>query len=102
MKYLTLAFAALSLAACSNQPAQTVDVSNQISGPQIFKQYCQTCHGADGKLGLNGAKDLSVSALSVEQRIELITNGKGVMTPFRTILTPEQIHAVAEYTQSLK
>ena len=72
------------------------------TGGDIFKQYCQTCHGGDGKLGLNGAKDLTVSALSIEQRLELITNGKGVMTPFRSILSPEQIRAVAEYTLTLK
>jgi cytochrome c6 len=97
-----LSFAlALGISACG-EPPQTVDVSQSISGPDIFKKYCQTCHGGDGKLGLNGAKDLTASALSVEQRVELISNGKGVMTPFKSILTPEQIRAVAEYTTTLK
>lgn len=86
------------VAACGNNGTE-----NKVeTGGDIFKQYCQTCHGGDGKLGLNGAKDLTVSALSIEQRLELITNGKGVMTPFRSILSPEQIRAVAEYTQTLK
>lgn len=84
------------------EPPQTVDVSKSVSGAEIFKKYCQTCHGGDGKLGLNGAKDLTATALSVEQRVELISNGKGVMTPFKSILTPEQIRAVAEYTTTLK
>ncbi len=73
-----------------------------ISGAAIFKKYCQTCHGADGKLGLNGAKNLSVSILPLNQKIEIISNGKGVMTPFRAILSAEEIKAVAEYTSELK
>lgn len=80
------------------RPAKT----SEVSGFKIFKQYCKTCHGADGSLGLNGAKDLRISGLSIEQRIETITNGKGVMTPFETILTAEEIKAVAEYTTTLK
>ena len=70
-------------------------------GAAIFRQYCVTCHGADGKLGLNGAKDLTISTLTLEERINVITYGKKVMTPFNEVLTPEEIKAVAEYTQKL-
>ncbi len=73
-----------------------------ISGAVVFKKYCQTCHGADGKLGLNGAKNLAVSILPLNQKIEIIANGKGVMTPFREILFAEEIKAVGEYTEELK
>lgn len=71
-------------------------------GAATFRQYCVTCHGADGTLGLNGAKDLTVSALSVEERVNIITNGKKLMTPFNTLLSAQEIQAVAEYTQTLK
>jgi len=67
----------------------------------IFRKYCVTCHGADGKLGLNGAKDLTLSTLTPEERINVITYGKKVMTPFNEVLTPDEIKAVAEYTQKL-
>jgi len=70
-------------------------------GKAVFRQYCVTCHGADGKLGLNGAKDLTVSILTLEERINVITYGRKVMTPFNEVLTPEEIRAVAEYTQTL-
>lgn len=70
-------------------------------GQAIFRQYCVVCHGADGKLGLNGAKDLTVSALTLEERINIVANGKKLMTPFNEILSPEEIKAVAEYTQTL-
>jgi len=71
-------------------------------GMAIFRQKCVTCHGADGTLGLNGAKDLSKSVLPLEERINLITNGKNLMTPFSTLLNAKEIQAVAEYTQTLK
>lgn len=70
-------------------------------GQAIFRQYCVVCHGADGKLGLNGAKDLTVSVLTLEERINIVANGKKLMTPFNEILSPEEIKAVAEYTQTL-
>jgi mono/diheme cytochrome c family protein len=71
-------------------------------GMAVFRQKCVTCHGADGKLGLNGAKDLSQSTLTLEERINIVTNGKKLMTPFGTILSPEEIQSVAEYTKSFK
>ncbi len=74
----------------------------QPDGMAVFRQRCVTCHGADGTLGLNGAKDLTQSALTLEERVNIITNGKKLMTPFGTVLTPEEIQAVAEYTLTLK
>ena len=68
------------------------------AGKKAFKQFCVACHGIDGKLGINGAKDFAQSDLNLEERIEVITNGRGMMTPFKGALKPEQIKAVAEYT----
>lgn len=70
------------------------------NGQAIFRQYCVVCHGADGKLGLNGAKDLTQSTLSLEEKITQITHGKNLMTPFGEILSPEEINAVAAYTHT--
>jgi len=71
-------------------------------GMAVFRRHCVTCHGADGKLGLSGAKDLTQSALSLEERIVQITNGKNLMTPYRDVLSAAEIKAVAEYTLGLK
>lgn len=71
-------------------------------GQKIYRTYCITCHGMDGKLELNGAKDLSISELPLEERITQVTEGKNLMTPFKGILTEEQIQAVSEYTLTLK
>jgi mono/diheme cytochrome c family protein len=77
-------------------------VDNVAAGEKIFRTYCITCHGIDGKLGLNGAKDLSVSQITREERILQVTKGKGLMTPFEGILNPDQIQQVVEYTETLK
>ena len=77
-------------------------VDNKAAGEKIFRTYCITCHGIDGKLGLNGAKDLALSEITMEERITQVTKGKGLMTPFEGILTEEQIKQVAEYTLSFK
>jgi cytochrome c6 len=71
-------------------------------GMAVFRKYCVTCHGVDGKLGLNGARDLSQSVLSLEDRVTVITQGRKVMTPFGEVLSPEEIKAVAAYTLTLK
>ncbi len=84
-------------AASKNKDANLVP-----DGMAVFRQKCVTCHGADGALGLNGAKNLGESILPLEERINIITNGKKLMTPFGTLLSPEEIKAVAEYTQTFK
>ncbi|MBK7935583.1 MAG: cytochrome c [Lewinellaceae bacterium] len=103
--------AALLTAACGSAEeqinrraaaAQAAGASSSPDGMAIFRQYCVVCHGADGKLGLNGAKDLSASILTPEERINIITNGRKLMTPFNEILSADEIKAVAEYTQTLK
>ncbi|MCF8239555.1 MAG: cytochrome c [Saprospiraceae bacterium] len=78
--------------------------SPEVSGPDgqaIYTQNCVFCHGADGRRGLNGAGDLTASTLPLELRKEQITNGKGLMTPYKNILTPEEIDAVARFTLTL-
>jgi len=74
----------------------------EIVAEKIYNTHCGLCHGADGRKGLSGAKMLPESQLSLKERIELITNGKGNMMPYERVLSPEEIEAVAEYTLSFK
>lgn len=84
--------------ASSNKNKPLTDIEK---GARIFKKYCVACHGLNGKMGLNGAKDLTQSQLSLTERKLLIANGKNTMTPFKSILSAEDITLVAQYTQSL-
>lgn len=106
-KYILFALLAASILACANKDQKstggnTSESKPAIDGVKIFKQNCELCHGADGKLGLNGSKDLSLSTLDLDARVAMVTKGKGVMMPFENILTAQEIKAVAEYSMSLK
>ena len=80
---------------------EAISESN-VNGKELYVASCEKCHGADGKLNLMGAKDLSISTMDLNARIEIIKNGKNAMTPFAGILNEEQIKAIAEYTETLK
>lgn len=73
-----------------------------VSGKDIYSINCATCHGEDGTAGISGAKDLTASTLSKEEKVEIITNGKGNMTAYGALLDKEQIEAVTEYIETLK
>ncbi len=75
---------------------------SDVNGQKLYTASCAKCHGEDGKLNLLGAKDLSISTMDLNARIEIIKNGKNAMTPFSGMLNEEQIKAVAEYTETLK
>ncbi len=68
------------------------------SGYAVFKKHCVSCHGVDGRMGLNGAKPIPESVLTLEDRIKHITNGKGAMQPYKGVLTTAEIAAVADYS----
>ena len=78
------------------------ETKTAVSGQAIYNTHCAICHGADGRKGLAGAKMLPDSRLSVEERVLLITHGKGTMMPYKGILSKEEIRQVAEYTLTLK
>ena len=88
--------------AAEAQKSGSKTTSSGPNGMAVFRNNCVICHGADGKMGMNGAKDLSASTLTAEERISIITNGKNLMTPFKALLSEAEIKAVAEYTQTLK
>ncbi|MFT4761544.1 MAG: mono/diheme cytochrome c family protein [Paraglaciecola sp.] len=84
------------------KPATAKKIAKKVDGKKVYKTYCVTCHGLYGDMGASGAKNLIESVLSLDERIEIITNGKGLMTPFKDLLNAEKIKAVAEYTMTLK
>lgn len=71
-------------------------------GLVIFQKNCQRCHGKDGRLGLNGAHDLTKSNLNAFGRTYLVTNGMRKMPSFSKILTASQIAQVVDYSLTLK
>ena len=88
-----------SNSACANTEQVKGDVVN---GKKIFEQYCVLCHGDNGKMQLNGAKDITISQLTFDLRVTLINDGKNLMTPFAGILSESEIADVAAYSMTLK
>ena len=93
--------------ACANHagpPAGTAEstTASDVSGAAVYQQRCVLCHGADGRMGSNGAKVLPESTLTLEERIEIVTQGKGIMPAFREMISREEIEAVAEFTTTLE
>jgi mono/diheme cytochrome c family protein len=79
-------------------PADT-GYDKEVHGKAIFTSYCAACHGQDGKLGLAGAKNLTTSTLTDEEVVNIITNGKNAMSPYKKVLNAEEIDAVAAYVK---
>lgn len=71
-------------------------------GEAIFNGQCATCHGRKGDMGLNGAKDLRASTLSREEAIAVVTNGRGLMMPYKAQLTEKEIAAVVDHVLTLR
>lgn len=71
-----------------------------VNGKEIYEEKCALCHGSDGKLGVSGAKDLSVSALDHKGIVTIITDGKNSMASYKAVLSAEQIELVANYIES--
>jgi mono/diheme cytochrome c family protein len=71
-------------------------------GAKIYKQYCLTCHGLYGDMGASGAANLQESKLTLEQRVEVITNGRNTMTGFKALMSEDKIKLAAQYTLELK
>src|SRR6185503_9592218 len=103
-KIITTCILLALILACAGKekPTEASNTPSVTEGEQIYKRYCILCHGADGKLGVNGAKDITISKLTLEEREAQIKKGKNTMTPFEGILTETQMKSAALYSMTLK
>lgn len=74
----------------------------KVDAAGLYKTYCSLCHGKEGNLNLNNAKDLSLSGANLEERVAQIYHGAGVMTPYKGILKDEQIVSLAYYIEKFR
>ncbi|MGI4834506.1 MAG: c-type cytochrome [Janthinobacterium lividum] len=89
---------ALGLLALSTQAQAAPPTPGQL----LFQKNCARCHGLNGRLGLNGAHDLTRSNLNTFGRTYLVTSGMGKMPAFSKTLTAAQITQVVAYSLTLK
>ncbi len=77
---------------------EAVAADGSINAQVLYTDNCALCHGADGKLGMTGAKDLSVTQMQKDSIQQVILNGKGAMKSVP--LSQEQAAAIADYVLS--
>lgn len=63
----------------------------------IAGKACVHCHGENGDLGADGALNLTMSELEIEQRMMIISNGGSLMPAYADQLNEQEIRAVATY-----
>lgn len=68
----------------------------------VFTFRCTSCHGDDGKLGLSGAKDLSISKLSDQEILTLLQDGKNTMPSFKELIPVDQQDSLVAYIKTLR
>lgn len=101
--WFVITAALIAVASCSSNSSESAESSTPAEpGKKVFTTYCVTCHGADGKMGLNGAKDLTQSTLTKEETIQVVTNGRKMMAPYKSILSPQEISEVSEYVMKFR
>lgn len=110
MKKVTLIIFALAtiLYACggnetSNEGQEQITASEPDGQALYQKGNCTSCHGAFGVPVLPSAKDLRSADITLEQRIEMITNGSKAnptMISFKNTFSEAEIKAIAEYTMT--
>ena len=90
---------AILLIACgsggNDRPAEASGLIGR--GEMLYGTHCVMCHGEDGTLGVVNASDLSVSRLSREEMIMIVTNGRGTMMAYRNVLSKDEIEAVVDH-----
>lgn len=92
----------LLLISCQNKSYKNEDGSIDAKG--IYQDNCVSCHGENGAAGIGGAKDLSISTLSLEETYAVITNGtgNGMMAYKNIIETEAERKALAKFVLSLR
>jgi len=99
---LVLIIASYGLAEMSKKPRIDKSTAESMDGAALFSANCTGCHGDDGKKGLAGASDLSVSTLDEAGLMEVILNGRGNMQSYKGALTDEQAKVIATYILGLR
>lgn len=103
---LLLFLTSLLLWSCGSEVApengSSVAEVSEAQARSLYIRKCSLCHGDDGKLGASKSPDLSVSSMSLEERIALITYGKGTMPGQKGILNKAEIAAVARYVERFR
>ena len=69
-------------------------------GAALYSSNCASCHGADGEGGVGPSLVDNVPGSSESELTEVVTDGTGLMPPFGSSLSEEEIEAVVQFLLS--
>ncbi len=84
----------------SGDRAQAADF---FKGESVYRQYCQSCHGANGRGVIGGAPNFARGQGLMKPDALLydtILKGRNAMPAFRGVLTEEEFYDVITYIRS--
>ena len=102
LKLTLVAIALLTILFSADIPALADSTTNFDRGAKIFEANCAACH-VKGKNIVRRGKNLKMKALhrykvdTVEAIVDLVTNGKGIMSAYGDKLTQQEIIDVSAY-----
>ena len=103
---LFLCIAVLAAVGCGGDPAPAAsEGAATVSDAQaraLYVRKCSLCHCDDGRLMASKSPDLSLSTLTLAERVALITYGKGTMPGQKGVLNTAEISAVARYIERFR
>ncbi|MBK9284419.1 MAG: cytochrome c [Sphingobacteriaceae bacterium] len=94
---LTASFGLAEVAAKKKMKADNEGISSS-DGKALYVNNCSMCHGDNGKLGVMGAKDISLSTMNEQQIVNVILKGEKSMNPVPVSI--EQANAIAAYVET--
>lgn len=101
MKYLFVISGLIIFVSCSEKQ-NSINASEASDGRTTYLRKCSACHGEKGNKGLGGAKDLTTSTLVDEEINEIISNGKGSMAGYKSVLSGAEITSLIGHVKSLR
>lgn len=104
--FIPIALLALIVSCKSNEERQPFDPPEGYksrSGAVIYKKKCAICHGDDGKKGVGGAKDLTLSTMDSAAIVNILENGKnGMPQQIQHFKSDEEVENMVEYLKSMR
>jgi len=105
-KYSLLFLIFFGLFSCTENKVEENNSNNSNTtesySKQLYTLNCASCHGKDGKLGVAGAKDLSQTSLSYDEKKNVILKGQNGMPSFESRLEKEDVDSIIQYIKNFE
>lgn len=100
----------ISMTSCSESHTEKVEETSEqekkefslSDAKNLYTMKCASCHGTDGKLGMSGAKDLSISKITDQQIMCTIQSGQNAMPAFKDVIPDYQLDKLVTVVKSLR